>query len=601
MTKKVLKIYRLESDTNLAALTASFSGYSEQKLTEETEDIRLFYHAGKTSTPSWKGLFTELVEQNQAILEKDKSSSESFVCLIKAQNDRWYGISGGYGHHTISGSIEPTFGTDILVRVIDESDQSLIAASERSVTGGQVASSIHYRKISRFFEYKRFGSITNKVDAEIRDNVIEDCFPSVHSDDIGKIRIAAGSNLQIKVGLDILTLQTVIEDCEALLLKDANFNLNSIRPISKSDEPELVKRLDNQLYEQMFKLYQGEEGAFPFDICHNDFDRYLTSSNFKVLSRKSHELADGTKKSYLFNFLAKRGEKEFAAKTIGLAELRLGQDLFTKMRETKTIATTPAKLAGQLKSAVIHSFDEDGVQQTSGSFLSHVMGDVTLVDDETGNEDKYFLFDSKWYQLEDEFLTKLNTDLKSIYENSKIDLDLLPWADGVNEGHYNEAHIGEDNVIVTDRLLHENIEVCDLIIQSENMTYLVHVKKGFGNTVRELCNQVAVSSARLHNALRSANSNAYLESLHERFLNYGGEKEYFVQTRAQFAGISLDDFKAAMSKPLCVVLAFKDDAVKARSLDNPEDYNSAIAKFSIIELRQTLAATSVQFGIVEIS
>lgn len=595
MAKRVVKIYRLDADADIDALTTSFTRYARQVLRVPTESVRLFYEDGRTSTPSWKTLFTDFVQPNQPILDEEQSSSESFVCLLKSQNNRWYAISGGYGHHEIAGSIEKSFGTDILVRIINETDQSLIAASERSVTGGQVASSIHYRKISRFFEYKRFGSITNKVDAEIRQEEIERCFPSVDQEDIDKIRIAAGSNLQIKIGLDMETLREVIEDCENLLANDPLFNLNSIRPISKSQEPRLVASLYRELHDQMYDLYQGIADAFPFDICHNDFDRYLTSSAYKVLTKKPHTLADGTTKSYFFNFLTGRGVKQFQHDTPSIPNLRFGRDFFDLMRGVKTIPRDAAALAGQLKSAVIKSYDDNGVEQTTGSFFSHVMGDVTL------EGTKYFLFDNKWYQLEDEFLDRLNRDIKSIYENSQIDIDLNAWPDGQIEGDYNEGHIGLPNTIVTDRLLHEYIEVCDLIISTDDTNYLIHVKKGFGNTVRELCNQVAVSSMRLHNAINSTNSGDYIEALFNRFRIYGGDTDYFVRARAQFANMTLDQFKNYfLSKPICVVLAFKDDTVGNRSLENPEDYRSAIAKFSVIELRHTLAATSIRFGICEI-
>lgn len=302
MAKRVVKIYRLDVDTDIDVLTTSFTNYSRQELLVPTENIRLYYQDGRTSTPSWKTLFTDFAKPNQPILNEDQSSSESFICLLESKNNHWYAISGGYGHHEFAGSIEKSFGTDILVRIINETDQSLIAASERSVTGGQVASSIHYRKISRFFEYKRFGSITNKIDAEIRQEEIERCFPSVDQEDIDKIRIAAGSNLQIKIGLDIDILCEVIEDCENLLAQEPLFNLNSIRPISKSQEPVLVSNLYGELYDQMYELYLGRADAFPFDICHNDFDRYLTSSAYKILTKKPHTLADGKTQSYFLTF-----------------------------------------------------------------------------------------------------------------------------------------------------------------------------------------------------------------------------------------------------------------------------------------------------------
>lgn len=97
MTKRVLKIYRLDADADIDALTTSFVGYVRQQLQVPTDSVRLFYEAGRTSTPSWKALFTDFVQPNQPILNEDQSSSESFICLMESHNSNWYAISGGFG------------------------------------------------------------------------------------------------------------------------------------------------------------------------------------------------------------------------------------------------------------------------------------------------------------------------------------------------------------------------------------------------------------------------------------------------------------------------------------------------------------------------
>lgn len=200
--KRVLKLYRIDCDTEVSEIIKSASDYEEQTLIDPNISATVLYQKDNASTPGWKKFFKGVLKTDSALFDEEQSNSESFVCFLESANGQVYAVTGGYGHHLINPYCEKNFGTDILVRIIDEADQSLLAASEKSVTGGKIASSIHYRKTSRFYEHKSFGSITNSVSAEVTSSQIHDAFPTLSKADASKLKIVAGSNLQLKTSLN---------------------------------------------------------------------------------------------------------------------------------------------------------------------------------------------------------------------------------------------------------------------------------------------------------------------------------------------------------------------------------------------------------------
>lgn len=387
----------------------------------------------------------------------------------------------------------------------------------------------------------------------------------------------------------------LIEDCETVLKKEAKFTVNSIIAIRKSEHPKLIMDLEAELKKQLYDLYKGNEGAFPFDICHNDFDKYLGSSSIKLLVKRSVKGTDGTKRSLFVDFLQKRGEHVLEQNARELTDLRFGIELFDAMKKFKGKIKNADNLWSQLKTLHIHSYSPSGGMLTTGSFISHILGDVSLP-----NGNKFFLVDKQWYQLEQEFLNRLDNDCSSLIANQKVDLSLKPWSDSITEGSYNESYIGLKNYLCVDRLLLDNIEVCDLMFWDDDSLHLIHVKQEFGNTLRELCNQLLVSSSLLNEALLSEGRNIFLSRMHEKFKTMGGDSDYFEKTRAQFETTSVETFRSLFDKKINVVLAVKDTAQTERDISDVTKFRSTIGKFSLVDLNQKMRMSTFRFGITQI-
>src|SRR5699024_8244905 len=63
------------------------------------------------------------------------------------------------------------------------------------------------------------------------------------------------------------------------------------------------------------------------------------------------------------------------------------------------------------------------------------------------------------------------------------------WSDG-SETKYNLGHNTIPSVYVLDRILYQNVEICDLLFETGESLYFIHVKDGLDGNVRILTEQI---------------------------------------------------------------------------------------------------------------
>lgn len=153
-----------------------------------------------------------------------------------------------------------------------------------------------------------------------------------------------------------------------------------------------------------------------------------------------------------------------------------------------------------------------------------------------------------------------------------------------------------------DTILVENIELCDLLHYTPDTLHLIHIKKGFKNSVRELANQVALAARRVINDRKS---------------NYGYIEEIGKKLRAgKTSGSSLKQQMAAQTLPtknlvelfqqkrdreIIFCLAFVDEAATPRILkDDLEKFDSNIAKYSLIALKREITGMGFGFKVIQL-
>ena len=188
-----------------------------------------------------------------------------------------------------------------------------------------------------------------------------------------------------------------------------------------------------------------------------------------------------------------------------------------------------------------------------------------------------FYIDNHWYKVEDNFIDELNSNCHQLMVNARLDKNVLPeiWKDAkdIDEDEYNLQYLNKSNYIVLDKILSQNIELCDILYYDDNEIYLIHVKKGFNAKMRDLSNQIKISSQRLWNDAKAEKK--YLKEIYKNYKN---------STNYQSNKISQEDFLGLFNRKVNFVLAFTSTLSDYRPIyNNIENVKSNIAKFSIIE------------------
>jgi len=567
-------IYKMSDDHSRESVcdVIQSSGFTSQSLANGSRggyNLYLYYQ-DKSSNPKWKGFLEDVTSIGQNVIQRNRGKSEGFILLLE-KNETLYAVAGGHGFFTIQNYIDNEFGIDVFSRLIKKEDKVLKATREKSVVGGILGTSKHFRSNFNLYETDDFGKIYQELKASLNKTILMDKFGFTDDDIKTDSFCVAKSSFKINKAISFDQLLNIINGCESVIETETPIVINNVEKIVKKRNTELVATLKNNLIDQLWKRCNQEDGSYDFDLCHNDFEKYLIASRYIV--RKGN-----SKLNYF-------GGHEF--ESFNNADL-----LFAKLRETHGLSEDDFKyLTETLK---IFAYDEEGNELTKGSLLSHILGDVTETDK------KYFFINNSWYHIKPGFIDDLNKNCKSFIDNNKNDSLNKPWVAAIaDEDTYNKQYVGEDDTLVLHKIMPQNIEVCDILKWNEQNIYFYHIKKGFDNTMRDLCSQISVAAKRIISDVNSDKS--YITELFNSLSSYhGSDNEYFRSIGQQTVSLNLDTFKGLFDKKMVFVLAVMDTAVNNRELSNIEDFHSNIAKFSLQELSKEIRGLNLGLEIAQI-
>lgn len=224
----------------------------------------------------------------------------------------------------------------------------------------------------------------------------------------------------------------------------------------------------------------------------------------------------------------------------------------------------------------------EGKQKTYANFLSHITAELEY------NGHKYFRIDGTWYYLDDKLLELMTNDAISYYERYRLTEDLLlPWPDNKDEDFYNKLHKGKQSFVL-DKVLNDNIELCDILKIHDGKIYFIHVKNGFNTKMRELYIQVILSAKRLANDLKNTTGSQYLK----KTLKIYNKKN---PKHKVDSDLVLNQIKNKELE-IVFVMAFKNNFYKGKStLEKIRLSKSNIAKYSLVQVVKEIQ--SFEFGI----
>ena len=568
-------IYKLSSDKSLEDVcnVIQNGGFESQTMVNNSRNgysLHLYYQ-DKYSNPKCKGFLEDIASSGQNIIQRDRGRSEGFILLIKNE-ESLYAVTGGHGYFAIQNSIDNEFGIDVFSRLVKKEDKVLKATREKSVVGGILGTSKHFRNNFNLFDTDDFGKIYQELKANLKKSILTDKF-GFSDDDIKKDSFCvAKSSFRINKAISFDQLLMIIDGCESVIETETAIPINNVEKIIKNRNTELVSNLESNLIEQLWKRYNRENDSYDFDLCDNDFERYLTATSYIIKKKHSkrnyfdgYEFESLNNIDLLFDKLRERG---------------LGRDEFEEC----------------MKTFKIYSYDEENKELTKGKLLDHILGDVTE------NNKKYFFINNSWYYIKQRFIEDLNASCRSFIQNTNNYYNGLDksWGDTIeNEDDYNKQYIGEDNAIVLHKVLPQNIEACDILKWDERNIYLCHIKKGFDNMMRDLCSQISIAARRIILDINSEKS--YITELFNCLRRYIDSNNDYLRTIGQQTETrNLEYFKNLFDKNLVFVLAVMDTATNQRDIRNIEAFNSNIAKFSLQELSKEIRGLNIELRITQI-
>jgi len=175
-------------------------------------------------------------------------------------------------------------------------------------------------------------------------------------------------------------------------------------------------------------------------------------------------------------------------------------------------------------------------------------------------------------------------------------------ANHTDENKYNASYIGQANTLVFDKITPANIEVCDIVKWDNNNIYLYHVKKGFDNSMRDLCNQVLISARKV--VEDSKIKYEFIGQLYDKLANSNGNSTYIKNAKKQLNTITRQQFIDLFSERKIVFILAVMDTSRAgtRTLINHiTDFDSNIAKFSLNELAKSMRNLDAAFQVLQLT
>lgn len=473
----------------------------------------------------------------------------SYVLFIKYKSEI-YCVIGGSGMSVIKKFIDPNFGIDLYQHFAKPTEDVLIELNSRGIASNISQKRHTFNLNQTISETLEYSDIPTKIKIILREEVKKTLFKKY---DLGsdKSLLEIGAYFYLRKSLNFKELMELIKD------------IHSIKTNGNYTELTLFKNIKNEnLITELDKILQNK--IIDDIISHSSVNR-------KNIQQDVLEIVHPTKLERFYecdNFIIKkkysRGKSDI--------EIKNRSDLYFEC--TKYINENTEKLNERFEigkklytTSIIGRIKEKEI--TYATFYSHITAEIDYLDK------KYFRIDAHWYYLQDKFVELMNIDAIDFYNKYHLDEKILnKWEPKKNEDYYNLSHSGK-GYYVLDKVIKENIELCDILIVKDDKAYFVHVKNGFNTKMRELYIQVILSAKRLSNDLKNNKGSKYLKNT----LDYYNE-------RKPKNKIDTKDFIDRINKKeiqIIFVMAFKNNYYKdKKTIEKIELSKSNIAKYSMV-------------------
>ncbi|MCF2219288.1 TIGR04141 family sporadically distributed protein [Chryseobacterium sp. PS-8] len=552
--------------------------FLEQKVKQNLDggyEIKLFYKRAENKI-KWKNFIKSISLAGEKILELEDSISESYIILFKnIKTGKIYASTGGYAHITIQEIATTDFGIQILSRIIKLDDKALRATKERNLTGGIQGETKIFRKDYNLYENKDYSKLYNELNALIDQKTLVEKFGFEKSEIKNNSICVVKNSFLLKKSISFQELLEVIKKCENLIDGSTDVTeINSLERITRTDKV-LLETLLDEILKEIYLNYLDKDKFVSVEISNKEFERYFNASSSRFYIRTSKDDLEENVEGII-------------------REIQTVINILDKILEEEVDYNEFKKI---ILNSYIETFDENGQTLTLDRLIDHFCTEINY------KKKTYFLIEKDWYWVKESFIENINDETKYfLNENKCKGPNLNKWSKG-SENLFNSSHIGENDTYVFDKITPSNVEACDImkVDSLNNIVYFYHVKKGFDNSMRDLCNQIFISAKIIEEDMRL--DYKYLRSLYDEAVNYKRGNDYYLKVKRQFKNISQDEFiEIFKNKKIVFVLSVLDTNKKGKRnlYDNIDKYNSNIAKFTLIDLSKQMRTTDIELQILQI-
>lgn len=534
------------------------NSYSESRIGDIDYYLYVFNEVEKESL--WKKFLPDsLTRHNQFSIQ-----STSFSLFIHCEGEIFV-IIGGRGLAVISRHMNHYFGLDLYEKISDPAEDIVHSQQSRGITGNLTAEQRTYRNEQRLMDSLSIGRVPKKLNLLLRQELKDSLFEFMSFEPEENTYLELGSSFCIKTRIDFDQTHQLIKRIREIQ------RLEQSRPLSRFErildkgfsENELLMSLKMHIRDDMVRINTPDSNwrnNLDYDFVHpQKLNAFYECDLYKVFLK-------GAKTP----ILETRDRRTLYVET--LKRIFPLVDPYNEWDFIKTLSGT--RVRGYNKEEV----------KTEAMFLNHISCELEV------DRKPYFFIDNNWYKVRGDFIDSLNNECETLLKSNEFNsVSLLPWHSNLTEGEYNLLYDSLEGFLVLDKSLGQNIELCDLLYETKDILYLIHVKEGFDAKIRDLTNQVLISATRLWNDLKS--DREFLSQVYQRF----------ILRRPEFAEkMSFDAFSMKFNKDIIFVLAFCQNNPKIKVSTHIQDFKSNIAKFSIIQTMREMQVDNYSLKIIEL-
>lgn len=525
--KAKFKIYKIKDNIKSIndLLKTIKSNLDKKNIIPEKIDKDKFqgYIFSNENKPDWYDCISELRGENS---KEFVNLHVSYILFYKTNKKNIYAISGGQGYHILSNFIEVNFGLNLIPKLIQNNDSVVNGVVETRLSGNQISDNRINRQNTTLAFESDFLNIYKELTIYVDNKVLSEILSIDDDEEISSSTKIINKNfLGLEKSISIDEIPEILNNLDKLQEKENNFPLNPFKSLKKTSYS------SKDVYNLMIKLIKDKNNdLFSFEIVGENISEYYDKNYYKL------DFINLDKDSPI-----------------------LWNDIFETLSKNGKITK---KLLKELFKSKLCAYDDKGDGNLDAELFNCLNG--YIIDEK--NDERFYLINGNWYVLEKSYekiiLEKFNSinnisykfsdALNSSFPIFKEKYDICKLENDnkeVSENDYNEKFDEVDDVILSHKVLINNIEISDLIIYDKDKEYLFFIclkKKYDGAGARDLFGQIEASA----NCVQSNfihSSGKFLDKYYEK-LNENNNKNMH---------ISMENFKECVRKgKICYVAGF---------------------------------------------